>query len=257
MTIVANQALQDFIERQLLQLQSPAAVAGRLATGLDGLPAVSRDTIERFVRSVHGRQLEYQLKRLKQKRRGRRRRPQVASLPDRTFIDDRPSVIANRERVGDVEADFIVSGKSGSGCLLTVVDRKLRSGYIRRILPVTVASVEQAFLDIQKQFPELASITTDNDILFRYHQRLEQLLGGTPIYFCHAYHSWEKGTVENYNKQVRKYIPKGADISQYHDEYIQFVETRLNGRFMGVLGYRTPAESLTAHRKLATKEASR
>ncbi len=256
MTIVANRALQDFIERELLKQQSPQAITGRLATGRDGLPFVSRDTIERFIRSVHGRQLEYQLRLLKQKRRGRRRRPLVASLSDRTFIDDRPSVITNRERVGDVEADFIVSGKTGSGYLLTVVDRKIRYGFIRKLLPVTIVDMEQAFLDVKAQFPELLSITTDNDILFRYHQRLEKLVG-VPIYFCHPYHSWEKGTVENYNKQVRKYVPKGADISQYGVEYLAMAETRLNDRFMSVLGYRTPRESLEEHRKQPNKEKPR
>lgn len=256
MTIVANRALQDFIERELLKRQSPQAIAGRLATGLDGLPCVSRDTIERFIRSVHGRQLEYRLKLLKQKSKGRRKRPPVASLPDRTFIDDRPSVITNRERVGDVEADFVVSGKAGTGYLLTVVDRKLRSGFIRKLLPVSIANMEQSFLDVKACFPELESITTDNDLLFRYHERLEQLLG-VPIYFCHPYHSWEKGTVENYNKQVRRYVPKGADISQYSPEYLSMVEARLNDRFMSILGYKTPAECLTAHRMNRAKETSR
>jgi len=256
MTIVANPTVQVFIERELLKLQSPAAIAGRLRTGIDGLPTVSRDTIERFVKSVHGRKLEYQLTVLKQRPRRHGKRPILEQLNERTYIDNRPAVISNRERVGDVEADFIVSGKNGNGYLLTVVDRKLRVGYIRQVLPVSIVSVEQAFLDIQQQFPELTSITTDNDILFRHHKRLGQLLGSIPIYFCHAYHAWEKGTVENYNKQVRRYIPKGADVSQYSEEYIQFVESRLNSRFMSVLGYRTPQECLTAFRE-RTNEKSR
>lgn len=258
MTVVANQALQDFIERELLKLQSPQAIAGRLATGLDGLPFVARDTIERFIRSVHGRQLEYQLKvlKLKQKRKGRKKRPPVESLQNRTFIDDRPSVITNRERVGDLEADFIVSGRTGSGCLLTAVDRKIRYGFVRKVLPVTITNMEEAFLDLKTHFPELTSITTDNDLLFRYHERLEQMLG-SPIYFCHPYHSWEKGSIENYNKQVRKYVPKGADISQYPATYLAMTQTRLNDRFMSVLGYKTPTECLVAHRMAQTKEQSR
>lgn len=256
MTIVANRVLQDFIERELLKQQSPQAIAGRLATGLDGLPFASRDTIERFIRSVHGRQLEYQLKVLKQKRGRRKKRLPVESLQNRTFIDDRPSVITNRERVGDLEADFIVSGKTGSGYLLTAVDRKIRYGLIRKLLPVSVASMEQAFLDVKAYFPELLSITTDNDLLFRHHQRLEALLG-VPIYFCHAYHSREKGSIENLNKQVRKYIPKGADVSQYGDEYIQLVASRLNSRFMSVLDYQTPDECLQKHRKQPDKENPR
>lgn len=256
MKIVDNQALQDFIERELLKQQSPGAIAGRLAMGLDGLPFASRDTIERFIRSAHGRQLEYQLKILKQKRKGRKKRPATEQLQHRTSIDDRPSVITNRERVGDVEADFIVSGKTGTGYLLTVVDRRIRFGFIRKILPVTIANMEQAFLDVKQHFPELLSITTDNDLLFRHHKRLEVLLG-VPIYFCDPYASWQKGSIENLNKHVRKYIKKGSDISQYGDEYIQFVSNRLNSRFMSVLGYKTPAECLEAHRTGSRKEESR
>lgn len=257
MTIVANQALQDFIEQELLKQQSPAAIAGRLATGLDRLPFASRDTIERFIRSAHGRRIEYELKLLKRKNKHRRKkRPTTEQLQNRTSIDDRPSVITNRERVGDVEADFIVSGKSGSGYLLTIVDRKIRVGFIRKVLPVTIANMEQAFLDVKKAFPELKSITTDNDLLFRRHQRLEALLG-VPIYFCDAYASWQKGSIENLNKHVRKYVKKGSDISQYSDEYLQFVADRLNSRFMSVVNYKTPAECLTAHRTSSEKEKSR
>ena len=139
--IVDNHDLRDFIERQLLQPQSPAAIAGRLSTGRDGLPYAARDTIEEYIRSAHGRQLEYQLKLLKQKPRRREKRPPLEQLQARTYIVDRPSIIANRERVGDVESDFIVSGKTGTGYLLTVVDRKLRAGFIRQVLPVSIGKV--------------------------------------------------------------------------------------------------------------------
>ncbi len=175
--ITTHRQLQDFIETELLKQQSLSAIAGRLATGLDGLPSVSRDTIETYIRSIHGRQIEYQLAVLKRGYKYRRKkRPPLESLTERTFIDDRPAAIGSRERVGDVEADFIVSGKNGSGYLLTVIDRKLRVGFIRQILPVAIANVESAFVDIQRYFPELSSITTDNDILFRYHKRLAVLL---------------------------------------------------------------------------------
>lgn len=234
MAIVANRALQDFIEQKLLKQQSPGAIAGRLATGLDGLPVASRDTIERFIRSVHGRRIEYELKLLKRKNKHRRKkRPTAERLQNRNSINQRPSVITNRERVGDIEADFIVSGKTGAGYLLAVVDRKIRFGFIRKILPVTIANMEQAFLDVKQHFPELLSITTDNDLLFQQHQRLEALLD-VPIYFCDPYASWQKGSIENLNKHVRKYIPKSSDISRYSEEYIQFVQHRLNSRFMSV-----------------------
>jgi IS30 family transposase len=256
MHIVRNSALSDFVDAALMNQQSPDAIAGRLATGLEGLPTVSADSIYRYIASVHGRKIEYARALIRKQTKARKRKPKGERLSERKSIDDRPSVITNRERVGDVEADFIVSGKTGSGYLLTVVDRKIRVGFIRKLLPVSIVNMERALLDVKAQFPELLSVTTDNDILFRSHERLEQLLG-VPIYFCDPYSSWQKGSIENLNKQVRKYIPKGADISQYNEEYIQFVQVRLNSRFMSVTSYQTPAECLSEHRAQATKETSR
>jgi IS30 family transposase len=250
--IVANKALNDFIDTALLQRQSPGAIAGRLKAGLEpGLPYVSRDTIETYIRSAHGRRIEHQLKVLKagQKQRNKPKRPGTPPRGDpKKSIDDRPDVITNRERVGDLEADFIVSGKMGNGYLLTVADRKIRYGFIRKILPVTIANMEQAFLDVKAAFPELTSITTDNDLLFRYHERLEALLG-IPIYFCDPYSSWQKGSVENFNGEARVYIRKGSDISQYGETYVHMVEDKLNARYMEVLGYKTPTEALDEYRR--------
>jgi transposase, IS30 family len=250
--IVGNTDLQEFIYKALMQRQSPGAIAGRLKAGLEpGLPYVSRDTIETYIRSVHGRRIEHQLKVLKagQKRKGQRKRPNAPPRGDpKTSVDDRPDVIKNRQRVGDLEVDFIVSGKAGSGYALTAADRKLRVGFIRKILPVTVANALKALLDIKRVFPELTSITTDNDILWQFHKQLEKVLG-VPFYFCDPYASWQKGSVENFNGQARKYIRKGSDISQYGETYIQMVETKLNNRYMEVLGYKTPREALDEYRQ--------
>jgi IS30 family transposase len=250
--IVANKELCSFIEQSLLNWQSPEGIAGRLKAGLEpGLPYVSRPTIERYIASVHGRRIEHELKLLKagRKRRGRKKRPYTATAGDeKVYIDERPDVIKNRERVGDLEVDFIVSGKTGTGYCLTAADRKLRTGFIRLALPVTVGNALEALQDIKQQFPELTSITTDNDILWRYHKKLEQLLG-VPFYFCHPYSSWEKGSVENFNGQVRRYIKKGSDISQYGEVYLRQTEDKLNDRYMAVLGYRTPKEALEEYRQ--------
>ncbi len=252
--IVAHRELLAFIEKALMARQSPQAIAGRLKAGLEpGLPYVSRDTIETYIRSEYGRRLEYQLKILKagQKKRNKPKRPGMLMPGDpKTSIDDRPDVIKNRERVGDLEVDFIVSGKAGSGYCLTAADRKLRVGFIRKILPVTVANALKALQDLQRVFPELASITTDNDILWRFHKQLEAKLG-VPFYFCDAYASYQKGSVENYNGEARLYIKKGSDISQYGEVYIAMAETKLNNRYMAVLGYKTPREALDEYRKAA------
>ena len=257
-TIVANRVLNDFIDKALMQRHSPESIAGRLKAGLEpGLPYVSRDTIETYIRSVNGRRIEYQLKVLKfkdKRRNSKRKRPGTPPRGDpKTFIDERPAVIVNRERVGDMEVDFIVSGKSGKGYMLTATDRKLRNGFIRKILPVTVGNALKALLEIKKLFPEMLTITTDNDILFLYYKQLEKALD-VKFYFCDPYSSWQKGGVENYNGEVRTYIPKGSDISQYNSAYIQMTEDKVNNRWMKVLGHKSPKEALEGYRKSQRKQ---
>jgi IS30 family transposase len=155
--------------------------------------------------------------------------------------------------VGDAEADFIVSGRSGKGILLVVADRRTRHVFLERILPVSVRRMERGFLRIKARFPELRTLTTDNDILFRHHARLAALLR-VRIFFCHPYHSWEKGTVEHVNKIIRRGIPKGSDISRHSRRFIEALEAKLNRRPMNVLCYRTPAEMLARHRARSQKQ---
>ncbi len=114
--------------------------------------------------------------------------------------------------------------------------------YRKRLLVGDVAT------EIKKLFPELKSITTDNDILWQYHKKLEQALG-VPFYFCDPYSSYQKGSVENFNGGARTYIKKSSDISQYNEAYIQMTEDKLNNRYMKVLGYKTPKEALEEYRK--------
>lgn len=246
MKIVEHSGLRRFVEELLYDDQSPENIAGRIKKRRTGLPKVSKNSVYRFIASVYGRRIESY--RNERKQHAHRRRACSRSLSNRTFIDKRPRHINARMRVGDVEADFIVSGKSGRGILLVVVDRKLRTTFVERILDVSVANVHRAFLRIQKRFPELRTITTDNDILFRDHQTLAMLLS-VHIYFCRPYHSWEKGTVENTNGIIRKDIPKGANISSYSKAFIQKIEDKLNRRILKCLEYRTPAEALATVRK--------
>jgi IS30 family transposase len=93
----------------------------------------------------------------------------------------------------------------------------------------------------------MKTLTLDNDLLFQMHKTLEKLLN-VPIYFCHPYHSWEKGSVENRNKIIRQFIPKGSDLSRYDKNEIKAVEDYLNDRYMKCLNS-TPKEKLMMHRK--------
>lgn len=242
-----NATLQEFVEEKLYDGQSPESIAKRIKKHEKHLSSVSKDSIYRYIKSAYGRRIEYHRSKQKKRRRNGRRKI-CEKLKDRKFIEQRPKVAVKRGRIGDVEADFIVSGKSGTGILLVVVDRKSRAPFLERITNVTIANVHSSFLKIQKRFPEIQTITTDNDVLLTRHKELEVLLG-VKIYFCHPYHSWEKGTVENTNGCIRKYIPKGSDISKYSKRFIRSIENKLQRRIMKCLDYLIPLEVLTKSRK--------
>lgn len=249
--IVKHNKLKKFIEQNLLDGQSPEAIAGRIKNQEKNLPNVSKDTIYRYLRSPYGKIIGLLLKK-KKRPKGRKK---ANKLKDRVFIDKRPKIIEKRMRVGDVEGDFIVSGKGGKGVLLGVVDRKLRIIFLEIIHTVTIDEVHNAFVRIKERFPEMKTLSIDNDILFRMHKTLEKLLE-VKIYFCHPYHSWEKGSIENVNKAIRKFIPKGSDLSRYDQDEIQTIENFLNDRYMKCLRYATPEEKLKKYRgrKLKTKK---
>lgn len=242
--IAMRDNLRSFVEEKLRDDLSPAAIAGRLSRHEHTLSYASKNSIYRFLKSPYGRQIEYERNKKKYRRKSQKK---SGPLLNRRFIEMRPRSAEIRRRVGDAEADFIVSGKDGTGILLVVVDRKLRVSFLKQISNVTIEAVHATFVCIQEKFPELKTITTDNDILFQKHAELERLLR-VKIYFCHPYHSWEKGTVENTNKYIRKDIPKGADISKLSKREIQKIEEKLNRRPMKCLNYFTPQELLNRHR---------
>lgn len=246
MKIVADKKLQEFVEVKLYDDQSPRAIAGRLRKHEEKISAVSKNSIYRYIKSPYGRKLEYHRSKRKRKRRNGSRKK--IFWENRRNIKERPKAADARKRVGDAEGDFIVSGRSGHGILLVIVDRKLRISFIEQILKPSTATVTGRCLKIQKRYPEWRTMTTDNDLLFQHHAVLEEKLG-IKIYFCNAYHSWEKGTVENTNKYIRRDIPKSSDISRYSKYFIRNIEAKLNRRMMECLNFLTPAEMLTKHRQ--------
>lgn len=255
MKIVQNPKLREFVEKELLADQSPSNISGRIKKHEKQLAPISKNIIYRYIKSPYGRSIEYYRTKRKNRRRGRRR-ASLKQLKDRTFIDKRPEFINRRERIGDTEADFLLSGKSGKGIILNVTDRKSRAPFLEQIIVVTIKNAHAAFKKIKKRFPELRTITTDNDLLLQCHKELEKLLK-VKIYFCHAYHSWEKGTVENTNGYVRRDIPKGSDISRYSKRFICSIEKKLQRRFMDCLNHLTPYEIIENHREQKKRRSAR
>lgn len=245
--IVENSVLRTFVDISLLSGQSPEGISGRLKYKREkDLPYVSKDSIYRYIKSPHGRKIEAKLEK---KRKRSKKRKCKGILDGRTLIGKRPKHINDRKKVGNAEFDFIVSGKSGTGIVLVVVDRKLRTSFVEPIYIVSIKNVHLAAQQIKERYPEWQTGTTDNDLLFARHKELEKELK-IKIYFCNPYHSWEKGTVENTNGEIRKDLPKGSNISKYSLSFFKSIEKKLNDRFMKCLQYQTPFEVLEKHRKL-------
>lgn len=246
MKIVENSNLKIFVEEKLLEGQSAEGISGRLKFKRErGLPCISKDSIYRYLKSVYGRRIEIALQ--KKKRRSKKRGKR-GTLDGRVFIDKRPSHINLRMRVGHAEFDFVVSGKDGKGILATITDRKLRVSFLEPIYKVSIKAVHTALLKIKERYPEWETGTTDNDLLFARHKELEKELE-IKIYFCHPYHSWEKGSIENVNWEIRKDFPKGSEVSKYSRRFWRKLEEKLNNRFMECLDYQTPTEALLHYRK--------
>lgn len=238
--IVENKEMKEVVEKYLMEGQSPENIVLRMKVKHSNLVKVSKSTIYEYINSIYGVKIWNFRKKLngKKKRRGTK-----VKLTDRTFINKRPEYINRRIRIGDAEADFIVSGRDGHGVLLVIVDRKTRYVYLKRILNPTCNILLNSIKNIQKGFKYMRTITTDNDILFQKFKEIESELS-IKIYFCEPYKPWQKGSVENVNKYIRKFIPKGSDLSTYSEEYIQEVRRILNNRIMKVLGGYTPKEEI-------------
>ena len=253
MRIVEDMKLREYIETKLLVDDwSPEQIAGRLASEA-GLKKVSAPAIYKYIRSPYGRQLEYELGLVKKKRQTAKKKHQhkVTALEDRIFIDERSEAVDDRLQFGHWEGDFIVSGKAyGNTSLLVLHERVSRYTLIAKVEARTVAEVENTLAESLKFIGNFESLTLDNDIAFKRHDELSQLIQA-PIFFCQPYHSWEKGGVENANRIIRRYVPKGCDIAKYSQRDIWNIQHKINNMPRKILGYKTAKEVYLEHQKEA------
>jgi len=154
-------------------------------------------------------------------------------IPNRIGIENRPLGATNRTRYGHHEADTIVSKKGGTGAILVLTERKSRYVQIWKLSNLKPHGVSKRLTRIKQQI-KVASITFDNGIENIYHQMI-----GVPTYFCDPYSSWQKGTVENMNKMIRRYIPKGTDLVTVSQAQLDLIAQCINQKPRKILGYRS------------------
>jgi len=191
-------------------------------------------------------------KRQRQKGRKTLHRKRKRAVDPGHGIEERPEEVEERIELGHWEIDLVVGGKGkGSAVLLTLTERKTRKGIIRKLKDRTQASVTRAINGIERQMGKEAfkvvfkSITADNGSEFLDYEALERSVSGgsrTQVYYAHPYSSWERGSNENANRIIRRFIPKGCDISKFTRKQIQMVEDWINNYPRKILDFETAEE---------------
>ena len=174
-------------------------------------------------------------------KKGGRRVQRASKIPNATSIEQRPEAVAQRLEIGHWETDNMIGKQTDKTALSVTVERVTRL----TILSLTSRSAEsktQALIERLNPFPR-ATLTADNGAENTNHQEIADKLG-IAVFFCHAYASWEKGTVENTNGRVRRYIPKGKSLDNLTDKEIRELEYRLNSTPRKCLGFLTPYEKM-------------
>lgn len=191
-------------------------------------------------------------KRLRNKGRKTLHRQRKRAIEPERRIENRPAAIEQRSEAGHWEIDLIVGGKGqGPSVLLSLTERKTRKQIIRKLKDRTQKAVAGAINGMERQMGQAAfravfkSITADNGSEFLDGESLERSVTGgkrTHIYYAHPYSSWERGSNENANRIIRRFIPKGTDLSKLTRRHIRQVEDWINNYPRKILGFKTAEE---------------
>lgn len=242
------------VEKEIRKKLSPEQVVGRFR--LEGVPCVSHETIYRHIwqDKARGGNLHIHLRNKgKHYRKRGDARDKRGVIPNRTDIDARPRIVEERSRFGDFEADTII-GKAHKGAILTLTDRAIGYGMLRKLDGKEAGSTTEKMIRALKPFKRyLHTITSDNGLEFAGHEQIAKETD-TSFYFAKPYHSWERGSNENYNRLVRQYFPKKTNLRKISFAEIRKVQECLNDRPRKRLNFLTPNEvvkSLNIFRNIA------
>jgi len=143
-----------------------------------------------------------------------------------------------------LEGDTII-GKDHKGAIVTINDRSTGMLKMKKVNTREAAEVEQVIIELLEDWSpfDIRTMTVDNGKEFANHQSITQQTG-VDIYFAKPYHSWQRGSNENLNGLIRQYIPKKTDFSLISDEYICYVENKINNRPRKRYGYHSPLEKM-------------
>jgi IS30 family transposase len=234
-----NQSLENYIVDGLKKHWSPDEISGRMKYEQQ-LFYASKTAIYEWLYSSYGQKHCFYLysKRFKPRKQNKGKKIKKTTIPNRISWKLRSEGAKNKTEYGHWQGDTVVSGKkTGSKVALSVIyEQKGKFVDVRRILNLKPTTNKNAINDM-KQDKKVKSFLFDNGLENREYQKLN-----VPTYFCDAYSSWQKPGVENVNKILRWFFPKGCDINNYSEEYVKMVVDIINRKPRKSLGYKTAIE---------------
>ena len=238
-------------KRVLVDKLSPCAVLGEIK--YNNMPFetnISKTTLYRYIKIGIFQNIKLE------KRKKEYKKVKIKRAPKGTSIERRPVEIRNRNTFGHWEMDC-VCGKN-KATLLVLSERLTRKEIIFKMENQKAISVIKCLNVLERRFGKdfrkvFKSITMDNGSEFADYKGIEKSIyrgKRTTTYYCHPYCSSERGTNERLNREIRRLIPKGADISKYTIQDIQRVEDWVNNYPREIFGYATSSEMFEQQLKL-------
>ena len=203
-----TEQIKETIHRLLEEGFSSEQIVGRCK--LEGRPYVSYECIYQYIWEDKMRKGHLYLHLRHHGRKYRKRgatKDSREKIYDQVSIDERPEIVALKDRFGDLEMDTVL-GKNHKGAILTINDRATKLCWIKLLTGRESKSLTKRVIVVLASLQSMIqTITVDNGKEFALHKEITQQLK-VAIYFAHPYHSWERGANENLNGLIRQYLPK-------------------------------------------------
>ena len=185
----------------------------------------------------------------KKKHKSKNKEKRVSKMiPAEKSIEHRPEGANNRSEYGHWEGDLVI-GKRKKGCvLLTFTERLTREEIIIKIKGKNNEYVVKAINMLERKYGKrfynkFKTITFDNGVEFMDYKGMEKSCirkgNRTQIYYAHPYCSGERGSNENNNRLIRRWIPKGISLDDITKEFIQKIEDWINNYPRAMFDYKS------------------
>lgn len=223
---------------------SPEQIAGRLALE-HGQSVVCLETIYRFIyrkNNQEKRLWEYLPRKQKSRKKQHGRGVQKVRIPQRVSIHQRPDAIDERIEFGHWEGDTVEGRRSEKDGIHTEVERVTRFFLARKVHRIASAETVHAQMKLFVQLPDDARRSTTLDNGREHHRHLALRFLKMRTYFADPYSSWQRGTNENSNGLLRRYLPKQTSFQGLSQQELDDIVLEMNNRPRKCLGYNTPRE---------------